>query len=319
MDCPKSCWAGKPLSQLALGCEVLGGTDWGPFDNEAAIATVRRAQRRGITVFDTADVYGLGRSEERLADALGEFRTQVTICSKFGVAWRNRISKERAETYRDCRPERVFEALENSLRRLELECLPLYLIHWPDPAVPIADTMAALRCCYEKGKVSGVGVSNCTSDQIREAHAIFPLSVVQLPLSLVTSRRSAAAVETCKELGIQVMCYGPLAQGLLTGKYGPVSRFGLEDRRHRLPQFQRKFLEQSREAFEHLHRIAKRHVKTPSQVALRWVLDYPGASCVVVGAKTERQLDENLGSLGWALDPDEWHSMLSDWTSLDYS
>jgi len=304
------------LAQLALGCEVLGGTDWGSVDMNAAVATVRKAQGCGITVFDTADVYGLGRSEEVLADALGELRTQVTICSKFGVAWRSRSAVGRAETFINCRPERVQVALDNSLRRLRLECLPLYLMHWPDPAVPIPDTMAALLRCYEQGKIMGAGVSNCSPDQIRQANAVFPLSVVQLPLSLISYRGSIAAVLCCIELGIPVMCYGPLAQGLLTGKYGADSRFGLDDRRHRLPHFQHGFLDRSMVAFEHLHRVAARHGKTTAQVALRWVLDHPGVTSVVVGAKTPQQLDENLGAIGWALAPDEWHSLLEHWTGV---
>ena len=304
------------MSQLALGCEVLGGTDWGSIDHEAAAATVRRASTCGITIFDTADVYGLGRSEEVLSEALGELRTQMTICSKFGVGWKNKTPNGRAETFIDCSPPRVNEALESSLRRLRLECLPLYLMHWPDPAVPIADTMGALLRCREQGKVLGVGVSNCSPDQIRQAHAVFPLSVVQLPLSLATSSSSSAAVQCCLELDIPVMCYGPLAQGLLTGKYGADSRFGLDDRRHRLPHFHQGFLERSRSTFEHMNQVAARHGKTITQVALRWVLDHPGVSSVVVGAKTPQQLDENLGAIGWSLAPDEWHSMLSHWTSV---
>jgi myo-inositol catabolism protein IolS len=112
-------------SRLALGCEVLGGTDWGEVNLQDAIWTVQQALINGIHVFDTADVYGLGRSEEVLSDALGKKRSEVTICSKFGVSWRNSGPNSRAETFRDCRAERVSEALESSLRRLKLDCLPL--------------------------------------------------------------------------------------------------------------------------------------------------------------------------------------------------
>ncbi len=308
---------GEYLSQFALGCEVLGGTDWGRMDLDAAVQTVRRAHQRGVTVFDTADVYGLGRSEEVLADALGEARTTVTICSKFGVAWRNRRATERADTFRDCRPERVYEALNDSLRRLRIDCLPLYLMHWPDPAVPLAETMGALSRCCEQGKVLAVGVSNCSAEQIRQAHAVFPLSAVQLPLSLVNSRASSAAVEYCRQHEIPVMCYGPLAQGLLTGKYGPDIRFGRDDRRHRLPHFHSRFLERTRSAFARLEQAAARHGKSVAQVALRWVLQYPGVCGVVFGAKTPRQLDENLCAAGWSLTPDEWRSLRLEWYSLD--
>jgi aryl-alcohol dehydrogenase-like predicted oxidoreductase len=309
--------SGWQLSQFALGCEVLGGTDWGSVDLEAAAQTVRRAQECGVTVFDTADVYGLGRSEEMLADALGDRRTKVTICSKFGVAWRKRNAEERAITFRDCRPERVYEALDSSLRRLRLDCLPLYLMHWPDPAVSLDETMGALGRCYAQGKVLGVGVSNCSAEQIEQAHAVFPLSAVQVSVSLVNSQASAGAVEYCRQHGIPVMCYGPLAQGLLTGKYGPDIQFGHDDRRRRLPHFQREFLERTRSALDILHQTAVRHGKSVAQVALRWVLQYPGVSSVVAGARTPQQLEENLGAFGWSLNPDEWQSLRFGWTSLE--
>lgn len=304
---------GLTLSQVALGCELLGGADWGAIDTEAAMAAARTAYQRGITVFDTADVYGLGRSEEVLAEVLGELRTEVTICSKFGVNWRPTSPGARAETFRDCRPERVREALEGSLRRLRLECVPLYLIHWPDPAVPIRDTMAALRACQKQGKVMCVGVSNCSPSQIREAHAALPLSVVQLPLSLVSAADSAEAIQCCRGLGIPVMSYGPLAQGFLSGKYGADCRFGSDDRRHRLPHFGAKFLAARQPALQCLRRVATRYGKTPAQVALRWALDYPGVSTIVVGAKTPSQLDENLGAVGWALSLHDWNSLMAAW------
>lgn len=308
---------GKQPSQFALGCEVLGGTDWGRVDMDAAVQTVRQARQSGVTIFDTADVYGLGRSERMLADALGEQRTEVTICSKFGVAWRIPDAGERAATFRDCRPERVYEALENSLRRLRLDCLPLYLMHWPDPAVPLAETMGALSRCREQGKVSAVGVSNCSVEQIQQAHAVLPLSVVQLPLSLLNSRGSSAAVKYCRQHKISVMCYGPLAQGFLTGKYGPDVRFGREDRRHRLPHFRREAIVRSQSAFAQLQQVAALHGKSVAQVALRWVLQYPGVCSVVAGAKTPQQLHENLGAFGWSLSPEEWQSLFLEWASLD--
>ena len=304
-------------SELGLGCEVLGGTDWGKFSLKDAVQTVRRALQNGISFFDTADVYGLGRSEEVLTEALGEKRKDVTICSKFGVVWRTTAMHKRAETHRDCRPERVYEALENSLRRLRLDRLPLYLMHWPDPAVPIEDTMAALCRCHEQGKVGGVGVSNCSAEQIRNAHKVIPLSAVQLPLSLISANASAAAVDCCRELKIPVMCYGPLSQGLLAGKYGTESCFGKDDRRHRLPHFDREFLKRIAPATRYLQEVGARYGKTPAQVALRWVLDSRGVTSVIVGAKTPRQLNENLGALGWKLAPDDWQALAALFTTCN--
>ncbi len=304
---------GVAPSKLALGCELLGGNDWGEVDRDAAVGAVISACQLGISVFDTADVYGLGRSEELLADSLGDARTAVTICTKFGINWHRGTPGTRAATFRDCRPQRVQEALEGSLRRLKLDCMPIYLMHWPDPAVPIADTIAALRRCQEQGKVARVGVSNCSATQIREAHEVLPLSVVQLPLSLVSADASAEVIECCRKLDIEVMTYGPLAQGLLSGKFAENCRFESNDRRHRLPHFSSHYLAGCQAGLMYLQRIAERYGKTQCQVALRWVLDYPGVATVVVGARTAKQVEENLGAIGWNLDPDEWNSLAGLW------
>jgi aryl-alcohol dehydrogenase-like predicted oxidoreductase len=190
-------------------------------------------------------------------------------------------------------------------------------MHWPDPAVPLDETMGALSRCCAQGKVLAVGVSNCSAEQIRQAHTVFPLSAVQVPLSLVNWRDSSKAVEYCQRHDIPVMCYGPLAQGLLTGKYGPDIRFGHDDRRHRLPHFRREFLDRTRTAFTRLHEAAVLHGKSVAQVALRWALQYPGVCSVVAGAKTPQQLDENLGAVGWSLTSEEWESLRFEWANLD--
>src|SRR2546423_6992292 len=140
------------VSRLALGCEPLGGTDWGTVDERGAREAVLRAIDRGITLFDTADVYGLGRSERLLGEALGAAASRVVIATKCGINWRH-DDAGRAKTFRDSSARRVIQALEESLRRLRIDCVPLYFIHWPDSTTPIGDTMEALLRGREAGKL----------------------------------------------------------------------------------------------------------------------------------------------------------------------
>jgi aryl-alcohol dehydrogenase-like predicted oxidoreductase len=148
------------VSRIIFGCEALGGTDWGKVDVPAVQAAVAHAWDRGINTFDVADVYGLGRAETALAEALGPRRHDAVIITKFGVNWRQGKNGGRAETFRDASPAHAKKAAENSLRRLKIDCIPLYLVHWPDPRTPLADTRAALEELKAAGKIRRYGLSN---------------------------------------------------------------------------------------------------------------------------------------------------------------
>jgi aryl-alcohol dehydrogenase-like predicted oxidoreductase len=287
------------VSALGVGCEPLGGMDWGDVNEKTVADGIARALDLGVNLFDTADVYGLGRSEERLVRVLGERRQDVVIATKFGVNWTE--WEGRAKTFTDCRPERVGEAVDASLKRLGLESIPLYYIHRMDPDTPIEDTMGALCRCREAGKIQQLGVSNFTPEMVRRAHTVTPLAAVQLQYSLLDRHPEEELIPCCEELGIGVFCYGVLAQGFLTGKYGTESRFGTNDRRHRLPHFQAEKLGQNLYVVECLKRIAQRHSKTPAQIAIRWVLDNPAVTCAIAGVKTGDQAVANVKSTGWRL------------------
>ena len=291
------------VSRLAFGCEPLGGTDWGQVDGDLAKEAVSRAVDLGINFFDTADVYGLGRSEEALSAALGERRHDVVIISKFGVNWRQDPNGGRAETFLDSSPRRVVQALENSLRRLRIDCIPLYLVHWPDPRTPITETMEALLRCQQAGKIRHVGVSNFPARLVRQANQVVKLAAVELPYSLLDREAERELVPCCRELGIDVLVYGPLAQGLLTGKYGPGTRFSRDDRRSRLAHFQGEKLARNLKMVDKLSAVAQRKEKTATQVAIRWVLDNPSVASAIVGVKTPEQLEDNLGAMDWRLEP----------------
>ena len=201
------------VSRIAFGCETLGGIDWGRFDEAQVLKAVARGLERGINFFDTADVYGTGHSEERLSQVLGLRRHEVVIMTKFGVNWVDNPTGERVRTFLDASPRHVIEALENSLRRLRIDCIPLYLIHWPDPNTLLADTLEALQRCRADGKIRYVGLSNFSAAAIREAQQIFPIAVVQAQYSLFDRHVEQEILPGCRELGIDFLAYGTFSSG----------------------------------------------------------------------------------------------------------
>jgi len=292
------------ISRIGFGAEPLGGTDWGYLDEGQAILAVSRACDLGINLFDTADVYGLGHSETLLSKGLGSHRHEAIIITKFGVGWRQ-PEVGRAETYLDSSPTRVVEALEASLRRLRIDCVPIYLVHWPDPHTPIDATLQALLECQKAGKVRYFGVSNFSLDQVSIALKTSALAVLQTEYSLVNRIAEKDLLPFCQRQSIGVLVYGSLAQGLLTGKYGTESKFSTDDRRHRLPSFQGENLRRNLEIAERVKVVSSKVNKSSAQVALRWVLDQPSVSGAIVGIKTVEQVENNSGAIGWRLSPED--------------
>lgn len=308
--------SGLRVSRIAFGCEPLGGTDWGTVDEKLAMEAVAKALDLGVNVFDTADVYGLGHSEEVLARALASHRHDVVIVTKFGVNWRLDRENERAKVFYDSSPGRVMEAVENSLRRLRIDCIPLYLIHWPDYGTPFEQTTAALQKCIAAGKVRCLGVSNFSAWDIRAVHRMVPLAVAEFQYNLIDRRAEEDLLPTCQELGISTLIYGPLAQGLLTGKYDAHACFAANDRRHRLSHFQAENLTSHLQTVERVQTVTIAQAKRPSQVAIRWVLDNSSVSVAITGAKSPAQVEENLGALDWRLSVNDYQ-YLNDGTRND--
>lgn len=289
------------ISRLGFGAEPLGGIDWGEVDEKKAMAAVRQAVERGINYFDTADVYGLGRSEIVLSRALGSKRHDVVVGTKFGVNWHDPAPGQRAQVFYDSSPQRVLEALENSLRRLRLDTIPLYYIHWPDPNTPLEETLAVLARCKEAGKIRAIGLSNFSASQISTASQIVEIDAVQVQYNLIDRFAEIEIFPLCKRLGISVFTYGSLAQGLLTGKYGLDTTFAQDDRRHRLTHFQSGQRKAHQKAIDSLRDVAQMYSKEISQVALRWILENPAVTCAIVGAKNPAQVVSNSGAVGWGL------------------
>ncbi|HWQ60807.1 MAG TPA: aldo/keto reductase [Negativicutes bacterium] len=295
------------VSKIIFGCESLGGTDWGKVDVPAVQAAVAHAWDRGVTTFDVADVYGLGRAETALAEALGSRRHDAVIVTKFGVNWRQGKAGSRAETFKDVSPAHARQAAEDSLRRLKIDCIPLYLVHWPDPRTPPEDTLGALEELKTAGKIRNYGLSNFPAAQIVKPAGCSGPVAAEFAYSLVNNGAAEKSLlAACRRQGTATLAYGVLAQGLLTGKYNAAATFAADDRRHRLSQFQQDSWEKNGPLLARLRETAERYGKTMAQVAIRWILDDRDVTCAIVGAKSVGQVDANLGTLGWRLTPEDY-------------
>lgn len=288
------------VSRIAFGCWAIGGHGYGRVDDKLSIAAIRTALDAGINFFDTADVYGFGHSEEILAEALGEHRNKLIIATKFGVGW-----NEKGETYIDCKPQRLVRALEASLLRLKLDCIPLYQIHWPDKSTPLFDTMAALKRCQDEGKIRYISCSNFPLAAIREAMREHRVESLQCLYNLVQRYAEPDMVECATRFQMGTIAYGILARGLLSGKHTVASRFGENDTRGRYELCQPDKIDRVLRIVAELNHVGLWHGKTSAQVAIRFVLQHPAVTCALVGMKTREQVKENVDTMDWKLDRNE--------------
>ncbi len=294
------------VSRVAFGCYAMGGYDWGEVSDIDSITAVQCALDKGINFFDTADVYGLGHSEKVLAKALGAKRHDAVIATKFGLSW-----DKNASISNNCSATYVVNALENSLKRLKLDCIPLYQIHWPDPSVPFEETMAALLKCKQQGKVRHIGCSNFNCSQIENINQYGDILSLQTQYSLVDREFEDSLSDYCLSKEISVLAYGALVKGLLSGKFNSSSSFAVSDLRHRDTHFQGEEFKHNLKIADVVRVIAEKYKKTMAQVALRWVLDSPSVSCVIAGIKTTAQLNDNVGVFGWSLKAQDYDLLLN--------
>src|SRR3989338_1247322 len=284
------------ISRIGFGCWAIGGHGYGKVDDKASIKAIRKALDLGINFFDTADVYGFGHSEIILSKALSSQRGKVIIATKFGVNW-----DENGNTFYDCSPKRVVEAVEGSLRRLKIDCIPLYQIHWYDNTTPISETIESLKKCQEAGKIHYIGCSNFSAKLILEVSRISRIETIQFLYNIIQRDLEKDILECVESLKIVSLAYGVLARGLLSGKYDLTTKFGDNDTRSRDKEFQEYQFKNNLQLVEVLKQIGMRYSKTPSHVSIRWALDNPFITCCIVGAKTKEQVAENVLSLDWKL------------------
>ncbi|MGY2974735.1 aldo/keto reductase [Thermostichus sp. MS-CIW-37] len=292
--------AGLRLSRVGLGTWAMGGGWWGPSDRQESYTTIRKAIDLGITTFDTAPIYGLGVSEEVLGQAIKDSgcRDRVVLATKAGLEWTNN------KVVRNSSLPRLAQELEDSLRRLQTDVIDLYQIHWPDPLEPIEETAAFLGQLLQQGKIRAIGVSNFSPEQMDRFRQVAPLHTAQPPYNLFERQIEAEVLPYCREHGIHTLVYSPLCRGLLSGRMTPQTTFPPGDMRAGIdPKFVEPRYSQYLKAAEALSRFAQdRYGKTLAQLAVRWLLDQPGVSVALWGARKPYHLEAISGLWGWSLD-----------------
>jgi len=296
---------GIQISAMGFGCWEIGG-GYGSIEETEFIKAINRALDLGINGFDTAEAYGFGASEKSLAKALGGRRKEAIITTKFGVGY-----PDAAPSYRDSSRKRVTESIEKSLKALNTDYVDVYLIHWPDRAIPFEEPMRALDDLVKQGKVRAVGLSNFKLDEIKTCAKTRSIDVVQYCWNMFDRRMQTEIFPYCRENNIGVMAYGSLAYGMLTGTFNEEMAFDKSDWRSKRGQllninlFQHlfdsdHFLKNLR-AVEELKAMAKRYGKSLPQFALRWTTSNPIVSTALVGCRSPKEVDDNVGALGWSI------------------
>jgi aryl-alcohol dehydrogenase-like predicted oxidoreductase len=286
--------SGLEVSAIGLGCMGMSFGYGKPGDRQEMISLIRAAVERGVTFFDTAEVYGPYTNEELVGEALEPFRGQVVIATKFG--FRLRDDGQPGFVGLDSRPERIRQAVEGSLRRLRVESIDLLYQHRVDPNVPIEDVAGTVRDLIREGKVKHFGMSEAAAGTIRRAHAVQPVAAIQSEYSLWHRRPEEEVLPACEELGIGFVPYSPLGKGFLTGKIDEHAQFDPSDLRSRIPRFTPEAIRHNRALVQLLEEFGRRRGATPAQMALAWLLAQKPWIVPIPGTTKLARLEENLGA-----------------------
>ena len=288
------------VTPVGLGTWAIGGWMWGGTDEAQSIDTIHRAIDKGIGLIDTAPVYGFGRSEEIVGKALASGRRdQVALATKVALNW----NEDHDKIWRDSTASRIEREVEDSLKRLQTDRIDIYQVHWPDPKTPMEETARALENLYQAGKIRAIGVSNFTPAQMDELQKSVPLHSLQPPYNLFERDIEQEILPYCLENGIATITYGGLCRGLLTGKMREDTQFTGDDLRKNDPKFQGERYRQYLNAVAELDAFAQeRYQKNVLALALRWLVDQPGVTTALWGARRPEQLDPVDDIEGWSLD-----------------
>jgi aryl-alcohol dehydrogenase-like predicted oxidoreductase len=292
------------VSALGLGCMGMSFSYGPPKDKEEMTSLLRTAVERGITFFDTAEVYGPFTNEELVGEALAPFRKQVVIATKFGFDLTGKDNRPGAAGL-NSRPEHIKQAVEGSLKRLKIDVIDLLYQHRVDPNVPIEDIAGAVKELIQAGKVKHFGLSEAGVQTIRRAHAVQPLTALQSEYSLWTRTPEKEVIPTLEELGIGFVPYSPLGKGYLTGKIDENTTFDSTDFRSTLPRFTPEALKANQVLIDLLGSIADRKKATPAQIALAWLLAQKPWIVPIPGTTKLHRLEENIGAVSIELTPDD--------------
>jgi len=295
--------SGLEVSALGLGCMRMSFGDT-PTDKQEMIELIHQAVDRGITFFDTAEVYGPFTNEELVGEALEPLRGKVVIATKFGFK-HDPQKGPHPSVGQDSRPEQIKRVAEASLKRLRVEAIDLFYQHRPDPNVPIEDVAGAVKDLIQEGKVKHFGLSESSADLIRRAHAVQPVTALQSEYSIWWRTIEDAVLPTCEELGIGLVPYSPLGRGYLTGKIDENTTYDSSDIRSHNPRFTPQAIRANQVVVELLERIASQHDATPAQIALAWLLAQKPWIVPIPGTRKLHRLDENLGAVDIHLSADD--------------
>jgi aryl-alcohol dehydrogenase-like predicted oxidoreductase len=289
---------GLETGAIGLGCMGMNHA-YGPGDEAESIATIHRALDRGVTLLDTAEIYGPYTNEETVGKAIRGRREHVVVATKFGFVPGAGVTRV------DGSPENAKRAVDGSLRRLGVEVIDLYYLHRKDPAVPIEETVGAMKRLVEEGKVRFLGLSEVGVETLRRACGVHPISAVQSEYSLWERGIEEAILPAMRELGVGLVPFSPLGRGYLTGVLQSAAGFGADDFRRKLPRFDDEHMAANRKLVEVVKVVAARQGATPAQVALGWILAKAPDAVPIPGTKRRTYLEENLGATNVRLTEDD--------------
>ena len=286
-------------SRVALGTWAIGGWMWGGSDQKDSIRTIHAALDQGINLIDTAPVYGYGRSEEIVGEAMRQHgrRGSVILATKVGLDWTT------GKIERNSTRQRILSEVEDSLRRLQTDYIDIYQVHWPDPFIPIEETAATLRGLYQQGKIRAIGVSNYSPEQMERFKAVAPLHAIQPPYNLFEREIERDVLPYAADRGITTLTYGALCRGLLSGAMSANRQFGVGDmRKNTDAKFQAPQFAEYLNAASKLDAFARENFgKRVIHLAVRWLLDQPGVGIALWGARRPDQLAPVREVGGWSL------------------
>jgi aryl-alcohol dehydrogenase-like predicted oxidoreductase len=298
---------GLEVSAIGLGCMGMSFSYGPPKDKQEMTALLRAAVERGVTFFDTAEVYGPFINEELVGQALASFRKQVVIATKFGFDVNPNFDPRgmKGSPGLNSRPEHIKQAVEGSLKRLKVQTIDLLYQHRVDPNVPIEDVAGAVKELIQEGKVKHFGLSEAGVQTIRRAHAVQPVTALQSEYSLWTRTPEKEVIPTLEELGIGFVPYSPLGKGFLTGKMNENTKFDSSDFRSILPRFTPEALKANQALIELLNKIAEKKKATTAQIALAWLLAQKPWIVPIPGTTKLARLGENIGAVAVELTADD--------------
>jgi len=306
--------SGLEVTALGLGCMGMSWSYSPVPDRQDMIALLRAAVERGVTFFDTAEVYGPYLNEELVGEALAPFRGRVVIATKFG--WKPAFEGEMRWSCLDSRPEHIKQSAEGSLKRLRVDAIDVYYQHRVDPETPIEDVAGAVKDLIQQGKVKHFGMSEAATDTIRRAHAVQPVTAVQSEYSLWHREPEKQVLPALEELGIGFVPYSPLGKGFLTGKIDENTRFGSTDFRNIVPRFSPENRKANQTLVDLLQKIAQRKKATPGQIALAWLLAQKAWIVPIPGTTKLHRLEENIEAADVVLTSDDLRNMESAASTL---